>query len=104
MTRRTPARIEPAGRAGDHAGWMAECVGDVDQTRLSIEQRGLSPTEVRVLLHLETAPTPFDASDALAAAICHVHATGGAVALPADAQRLPRSWRQWRPPAGSRPS
>jgi crossover junction endodeoxyribonuclease RuvC len=59
---------------------------------------------VRVLLHLDTAPTPFDASDALAVAICHVHATGGAVALPADAQRLPRSWRQWRPPAGSRPS
>ena len=59
---------------------------------------------VRVLLHLDAAPAPFDASDALAVAICHVHATGGAVALPADAQRLPRSWRQWRPPAGSRPS
>ena len=59
---------------------------------------------VRVLLHLDVAPAPFDASDALAVAICHVHATGGAVALPADAQRLPRSWRQWRPPAGSRPS
>jgi len=59
---------------------------------------------VRVLLHLDTVPSPFDASDALAVAICHGHATGGAVALPADAQRLPRSWRQWRPPAGSRPS
>ncbi len=59
---------------------------------------------VRVLLDLDVAPAPFDASDALAVAICHVHATGGAVALPADAQRLPRSWRQWRPPAGSRPS
>ena len=59
---------------------------------------------VRVLLDLDVAPAPFDASDALAAAICHVHATGGAVAPPADAQRLPRSWRQWRPPAGSRPS
>ena len=59
---------------------------------------------VRCCCISRTAPTPFDASDALAVAICHVHATGGAVALPADAQRLPRSWRQWRPPAGSRPS
>ena len=31
---------------------------------------------VRVLLHLDVAPTPFDASDALAVAICHVHAIG----------------------------
>ena len=33
-----PARIEPAARAGDDAGWMAECVGDLDQARLLIEQ------------------------------------------------------------------
>ena len=59
---------------------------------------------VRLLLDLDAPPAPFDASDALAVAICHVHATGGAVALTADTKRLPRSWRQWRPPAGSRPS
>jgi len=28
---------------------------------------------VRVLLRLETAPEPYDASDALAVAICHAH-------------------------------
>jgi hypothetical protein len=33
-----PARIEPAGRARDHAGCMAECVGDLNQARVSIEQ------------------------------------------------------------------
>ena len=32
---------------------------------------------VTLLLGLDTAPTPLDASDALAAAICHAHATGG---------------------------
>jgi crossover junction endodeoxyribonuclease RuvC len=59
---------------------------------------------VRLLLDLEQAPSPSDAADALAVAICHVHATGGAIELAGDAKRLPRSWRQWRPPAGSRPS
>jgi crossover junction endodeoxyribonuclease RuvC len=31
---------------------------------------------VRVLLRLAEAPTPHDASDALAAAICHIHTAG----------------------------
>jgi Holliday junction resolvasome RuvABC endonuclease subunit len=31
---------------------------------------------VRVLLRLATVPTPHDASDALAAAICHIHTAG----------------------------
>ena len=31
---------------------------------------------VRVLLKLKTAPTPHDAADALAAAICHFHHAG----------------------------
>ncbi len=69
---------------------------------------------VMLLLGLDTAPTPFDASDALAAALCHSHATGGyaaAAAAAAGAQasdpdgatstiagslgprRQPRSWR-----------
>lgn len=60
---------------------------------------------VRLLLSLDTAPTPHDAADALAVAICHVHSTGGvAQRIVDDGRRLPRSWRNWRPPAGSRPS
>jgi hypothetical protein len=31
---------------------------------------------VRVLLSLKELPTPYDASDALAAAICHFHHAG----------------------------
>ena len=31
---------------------------------------------VRILLRLATVPTPHDASDALAAAICHIHTAG----------------------------
>jgi crossover junction endodeoxyribonuclease RuvC len=31
---------------------------------------------VRVLLHLKEIPEPHDASDALAAAICHIHSAG----------------------------
>ena len=60
---------------------------------------------VRLLLSLETAPSPYDAADALAVAICHVHSTGGVARhIVDDGRRLPRSWRNWRPPAGSRPS
>jgi crossover junction endodeoxyribonuclease RuvC len=60
---------------------------------------------VRVLLGLDHVPAPHDAADALAVAICHVHSVGGAVGpLVEEARRLPRSWRHWRPPAGSRPS
>ena len=35
---------------------------------------------VRVLLKLKEPPAPFDASDALAAAICHIHHTGAPAA------------------------
>lgn len=49
---------------------------------------------VMLLLGLDTAPTPHDASDALAVAICHAHASGGAN-LPAPVQ-TPRSQRSWR--------
>jgi crossover junction endodeoxyribonuclease RuvC len=59
---------------------------------------------VRLLLHLEEAPGSADASDALAVAICHVHSAGRLVTPQAEAGRLPRSWRHWRPPAGTRPS
>jgi crossover junction endodeoxyribonuclease RuvC len=59
---------------------------------------------IRLLLHLDTVPSPHDASDALAVAITHLHAASGAVTPANDAGRVPRSWRHWRPPAGTRPS
>ena len=65
---------------------------------------------VKLLLGLSAAPSPHDAADALAVAICHVHSmppTGSRIpdpgsrkGLEADLQvRKPRSWRQYRPPA-----
>lgn len=56
---------------------------------------------VRLLLGLSEVPEPHDASDALAVAICHVHASGGPVraaeaASPAP-RRVPRTWREYRP-------
>jgi crossover junction endodeoxyribonuclease RuvC len=59
---------------------------------------------VRLLLHLDEVPTPHDASDALAVAICHVHASTSAIAPAGAVERVPRSWRHWRPPSGTRPS
>ena len=56
---------------------------------------------VRLMLGLADVPTPHDAADALAVAICHVHASGGPVpALTADSKRGargPKSWREYRP-------
>ena len=63
---------------------------------------------VKLLLGLATAPSPHDAADALAVAICHLHSVphGGLKARLDDVARataprtkLPRSWRQYRPPA-----
>jgi crossover junction endodeoxyribonuclease RuvC len=68
---------------------------------------------VKLLLALDRVPSPHDASDALAVALCHAHsapAAGLARALSAPARtvpaagesarvRLPRTWRQYRPPA-----
>ena len=55
---------------------------------------------VKLLLGLDTAPTPHDAADALAVAICHVHTSCGPIA--SRARELPartavRSWRDYRP-------
>ena len=67
---------------------------------------------IKLLLGLSKAPTPHDASDALAVAICHLHSrpllgkAGLKAALyrgVAEASqvgpRKARSWRQYRPPA-----
>jgi crossover junction endodeoxyribonuclease RuvC len=64
---------------------------------------------IKMLLGLETAPSPHDAADALAVAICHLHSApreGLARAVfktrasgkTNDAPRLPKSWRHYRPP------
>ena len=62
---------------------------------------------VKLLLGLDSVPSPHDAADALAVAICHLHQTG----RPDDARLLPRAagarpagavphtWRQYRPPS-----
>jgi crossover junction endodeoxyribonuclease RuvC len=54
---------------------------------------------VKLILGLSAVPSPHDAADALAVAICHVHSAGTAVPDPA-ARRPPKSatsWRHYRP-------
>jgi crossover junction endodeoxyribonuclease RuvC len=50
---------------------------------------------VKMLLGLAAAPSPHDAADALAVAICHAHMGTAALARRAT-QRLPRSLTSWR--------
>jgi crossover junction endodeoxyribonuclease RuvC len=55
---------------------------------------------VKLLLGLETPPSPHDAADALAVAICHIHSATGIVAERATAETPRtslRSWRDYRP-------
>ena len=62
---------------------------------------------VQVLLELEVVPSPHDAADAIAVAICHIHSCTGSIAEAAGvarsrrvARREPRpvtSWRDYRP-------
>jgi len=66
---------------------------------------------VKLLLGLRAAPTPHDAADALAVAICHLHSmapagireSGLGTRDPRPQSpgpgKSPRSWRQYRPPA-----
>jgi crossover junction endodeoxyribonuclease RuvC len=57
---------------------------------------------IKILLGLDAVPTPHDAADALAIAICHLHSATGPVAERAAAAAAPtrlRSWRQYRPGA-----
>jgi crossover junction endodeoxyribonuclease RuvC len=64
---------------------------------------------IKLLLGLAQPPSPYDAADALALAICHVHSKAGLRTRLSDVSkaiqaadprvRLPRSWRQYRPPA-----
>jgi crossover junction endodeoxyribonuclease RuvC len=62
---------------------------------------------VQVLLGLAEAPTPHDAADALAVALCHSHRAGSVVSklterLGLSDSRRPKSWRQYRPEGGAR--
>jgi len=57
---------------------------------------------IRLLLGLESAPSPHDVADALAVAVCHLHTSSNAVGrlsrdANAAARTAPRSWRQYRP-------
>lgn len=53
---------------------------------------------VQMLLGLADAPSPHDAADALAVAICHSHHAASTIAkLTSELPRAPRSWRQFRP-------
>jgi crossover junction endodeoxyribonuclease RuvC len=55
---------------------------------------------IKLLLGLDTPPSPHDAADALAVAICHVHSATGIVAERAAASKPSsplRSWRDYRP-------
>jgi crossover junction endodeoxyribonuclease RuvC len=73
---------------------------------------------IKLLLGLDEAPSPHDAADALAVAVCHLHSipaarirdqgsgigdraparSGGGTPIPDP--RSPKTWRQYRPPAG----
>jgi crossover junction endodeoxyribonuclease RuvC len=72
---------------------------------------------VKLLLGLAAAPSPHDAADALAVAICHMHSmapagirdSGSGIRTPSSNSRIPnpesrvpakppRTWRQYRPP------
>jgi crossover junction endodeoxyribonuclease RuvC len=55
---------------------------------------------VKLILGLAAVPSPHDAADALAVAICHVHSTApgrAAGATTAGRARGATSWRQYRP-------
>jgi crossover junction endodeoxyribonuclease RuvC len=54
---------------------------------------------VKLILGLPALPTPHDAADALAVAICHVHsmAPGQTVAPAAPRSKAATSWRHYRP-------
>ena len=61
---------------------------------------------IKLLLGLNTPPTPHDAADALAVAICHMHSAPpdgvrirDAAREPPTSRRVARTWRQYRPPS-----
>jgi len=59
-------------------------------------EKGQLQRMVALLLGLERAPSPHDAADALALAICHAHAQGGARRGLPQETRVPRHLKSWR--------
>ena len=53
---------------------------------------------VALLLGMDAPPSPLDASDALAVAVCHAHSIGPTGAGAGQRGRTARSWRQYVPP------
>ncbi|MFI5177899.1 MAG: crossover junction endodeoxyribonuclease RuvC [Vicinamibacterales bacterium] len=53
---------------------------------------------VKLLLGLDTVPSPHDAADALAVAICHAHTQGSLAETTRRSSRRQRSWRDVRLP------
>lgn len=63
---------------------------------------------IRLLLGLAERPSPHDAADALAVAVCHLHSmppaglgtpgAGRGARGAGSREKAPRSWRQYRPP------
>jgi crossover junction endodeoxyribonuclease RuvC len=59
---------------------------------------------IKMLLGLDAPPSPHDAADALAVALCHLHSSPRAGLVPATPRtrrrtHMPKSWRQYRPPS-----
>jgi crossover junction endodeoxyribonuclease RuvC len=52
---------------------------------------------VKLLLGLDAVPTPHDAADALAVAICHVHSRAAGATAIQPARGKATSWRSYRP-------
>ncbi len=82
-------------------------VAEYAPTRIKLAVVGFGRAEkhqvgemIKLLLGLAAVPTPHDAADALAVAICHLHSATGAIAERAAAVRPAtplRSWRDYRP-------
>ena len=63
-------------------------------------EKGQMQQMVKLLLGLAAPPSPHDAADALAVAICHLHSTTGTIAqraLEEKPRTMLRSWRDYRP-------
>jgi crossover junction endodeoxyribonuclease RuvC len=69
-------------------------------------EKGQVQQMVKLLLGLDRVPSPHDAADALAVAICHLHQSGRLTASAEPGGLRPsgsrasaaKSWRQYRPP------
>ena len=66
-------------------------------------EKGQVQSMMQLLLGLAAPPTPFDASDALAIAVCHLHkmnlrGVAGAVLRPQKTSSRATSWRAFRLP------